>query len=167
MVGHSRREFLKIAAARAGAAMLPAGGRAAGKSVTMLHESSFIPPFDEYIKTTLAQQYEKETGVKVVYETPAVGSLPTRISTVIETGSGADVSMMALLQPFLYADKLMDVSDIAEAIGKEQGGWYEAAREAAVIDGKWKAIPHSNIGQLMNWRTDWFAEIGVKTFPAP
>lgn len=165
MIGNSRRDFLKIAAAGAGAVILSASGRAAGKTVTMLHESSFIPPFDEYIKTTLAQQYEKEAGVRVVYETTAVGSLPTRISTVIETGSGADVSMMALLQPFLYADKLMDVSDIAEAIGKEQGGWYEAAREAAVIDGKWKAIPHSNIGQLMNWRTDWFAEIGVKTFP--
>jgi multiple sugar transport system substrate-binding protein len=166
MGGKSRRDFLKIAAAgAAGAALAPAIGRAAGKSVTMLHESSFIPPFDEFIKTTLAQQYEKETGVKIVYETTAVGSLPTRIGTVIETGSGADVSMMALLQPFLFADKLMDVTDIAEQVGKEQGGWYPAAQEAAVINGRWKAIPHSNIGQLMNWRTDWFADIGVKKFP--
>ncbi|MGE5270414.1 MAG: ABC transporter substrate-binding protein [Thiohalocapsa sp.] len=162
----SRRDFLKVAVAgAAGAAVLPRLGQAAGKTVTMLHESSFIPPFDAFIKTTLAQEYEKETGVKVVYETTAVGSLPTRIATVIETGSGADVSMMALLQPFLYADKLMDVSDIAEQVGKDQGGWYPAAKEAAVLDGKWIAIPHSNIGQLMNWRTDWFAEVGVKKFP--
>jgi len=162
----SRREFLKATAiGAAGAALAPRLGRAAGKTVTMLHESSFIPPFDEFIKTTLAEQYEKETGVKVVYETTAVGSLPTRIATVVETGSGADVSMMALLQPFLFADKLMDVTDIAEQVGKEQGGWYPAAQEAAVLNGKWIAIPHSNIGQLMNWRTDWFAEIGVKKFP--
>ncbi len=73
--------------------------------------------------------------------------------------------MIALIQPFLYADKLMDVSDIADEIGKQQGGWYPAAQEAAVVNGKWKAIPHSNIGQLMNWRTDWFAEVGVKKFP--
>ncbi len=26
-------------------------------------------------------------------------------------------------------------------------------------------MPFSNIGQLMNWRTDWFAEAGVKKFP--
>jgi multiple sugar transport system substrate-binding protein len=166
MSGTSRRDFLKVAVAgAAGAALLPTAGRAAGKTVTMLHESSFIPPFDEYIKTTLAQEYEKETGVKVVYETTAVGSLPTRISTIIETGSGADVTMIALLQPFLYADKLMDLSDIGEEIGKSEGGWYPAAKEAAVVDGKWKAIPHSNIGQLMDWRTDWFAEVGVKKFP--
>jgi len=73
--------------------------------------------------------------------------------------------MSFLLLPFLFADKLLDVSELAEDIGKKQGGWYDAAREAAVVNGKWKAIPFSNIGQLMNWRTDWFAEVGVKKFP--
>ena len=34
-----------------------------------------------------------------------------------------------------------------------------------VVNGKWKAIPFGNVGQLMNWRTDWFAEVGVKEFP--
>ena len=165
MSNASRRDVLKIALAGAGAAALPLRARAEGKTVTMLHESSFIPPFDEFIKTTLAQEYEKQTGVKIVYETTAVGSLATRDSTIIETGSGADLSMLTLLYPFLYADKLMDVTDIAEDIDKTQGGWYESAREAGVKDGKWIAIPHSNIGQLMNWRTDWFAEVGVKTFP--
>ena len=31
-----------------------------------------------------------------------------------------------------------------------------SAQEAVVVNGKWKAIPFGNIGQLMNWRTDWF-----------
>ena len=81
MSSQSRRDFLKTAAAgAAGAALVPAMGRAADKTVTMLHESSFIPPFDEYIKTTLAQEYEQQTGVEVVYETTAVGGLATRIT---------------------------------------------------------------------------------------
>jgi multiple sugar transport system substrate-binding protein len=86
----------------------------------------------------------------------SVGSLPTRVSTISETGSGADVTMMFLLLPFLFDEKLLDVSDIAEEAGRQQGGWYDAAEEAAVVNGKWKTIPFSNIGQLMNWRTDWF-----------
>ena len=166
MGGTSRRDFLRIAAAgAAGAALAPAAGRAADKTVTLLHETSFIPPFDEYMQKTLAPAYEKLTGVKVNYELTAVGSLPTRMSTASETGAGPDVTMSFLLLPFLYDEKLMDLSDLAEDIGKKQGGWYPAAREATVVNGKWKAIPFSNIGQLMNWRTDWFAEIGVKTFP--
>jgi multiple sugar transport system substrate-binding protein len=166
MSGRSRRDFLKIAVAgAAGAALAPGAARAAGKSVTLLHESSFIKVFDEYMQNKLAPAYEKETGVKIVYELTSVGSLPTRMTTITETGSGADVTMSFLLLPFLFADKLADLTELAEDIGKKQGGWYDAAREAAVVNGKWKAIPFSNIGQLMNWRTDWFAEIGVKKFP--
>jgi multiple sugar transport system substrate-binding protein len=166
MSSQSRRDFLKIAVAgAAGTALAPAIGRAADKSITFLRETSFIATFDEYMQKTLVPEYQKQTGVTVVYELTSVGSLPTRDSTIIETGSGADITMIFLLYPFLFADKLMDVSDIADEAGKQQGGWYEAAQEAAVVDGKWKAVPHGNIGQLMNWRTDWFAEIGVKKFP--
>ena len=166
MSSASRRDFLKIAmAGAAGAALAPAAGRAAGKSITLLQETSFVPTYDEYFQKTLGPTYEKETGVSVVYELTSVGSAATRVSTIIETGSGADVAGIYLLYPFLFADKLMDVSDIAEEAGKAQGGWYDAAREACVVDGKWKAIPYGNVGQLMVWRTDWFEEVGVKTFP--
>ncbi len=56
------------------------------------------------MQKTFAPAYEKETGVKVVYEMTSVGSLPTRMSTITETGSGADLTMDFLLTPFLYAE---------------------------------------------------------------
>jgi multiple sugar transport system substrate-binding protein len=166
--GHptTRRKFLSLAAAGTAAAMTrPVPARAAEKTITILHESSFIKPFDEYVTNTLAPAYEKETGVKVNYEVTSVGSLPTRISTIAETGSGADITMNGLLQVIQFSNKYLDVGDIADDIGKAQGGWYDAGREAVVVEGKWKAIPFANIGQLMNWRIDWFAEVGVKKFP--
>src|SRR5260370_20066701 len=157
MSSQSRRDFLKIAVAgAAGAALVPAAGRAAGKTVTLLHETSFIQTFDEYMQNTLAPAYEKETGTKVVYELTSVGSLPTRMSTASETGSRPDVTMTFQLLPFLFDEKLLDVSDIAEDIGKKQG-WYTAAREPGIVNGKWKAMPFSNIGQLINLRTDSLA----------
>ena len=162
----SRRDFIKVAiAGSAAAALLTPAARAAGKTLTMLHESSFIPPFDEFIKTKLAEAYEKETGIKLVYEVTAVGSLPTRISTITETGSGADIAMNGLLQVIQFSEKYVDLTDLAKEIGDKSGGWYDGGREAVVVDGKWKAIPFANIGQLMNWRTDYFAEVGVKKFP--
>src|SRR5580704_12047562 len=88
----SRRDVLKIALIVGGAAALPLRARADGKAITLLHESSFIKVYDEFFQNTLAPAYEKETGVKVTYELTSVGSLPTRDSTVIETGSGADVT---------------------------------------------------------------------------
>src|ERR1700745_3525513 len=162
----SRRGFLKLAGlGTMGAAIGPRMSAAEAKALTFLHESSFIKTFDEYMQKTLAPAYEKETGVKINYELTSVGSPPPRISTIAETGSGADVTMIFLPYPFLFDEKLLDVSDIAEEAGKNQGGWYDVAKEQGVVNGKWKAVPFSNIGQLMNWRTDWFAEVGVKKFP--
>lgn len=46
------------------------------------------------------------------------------------------MSIIFLLYPFLFADKLQDVSDIPEEAVKKQG-----AKEAAVVNSKWKAIP--------------------------
>src|SRR5579862_1899785 len=61
MSSASWRDFLKIAVAgAAGATFAPARGRAADKTVTFLHETSFIPPFDDYFQKTLAPAYEKE-----------------------------------------------------------------------------------------------------------
>jgi multiple sugar transport system substrate-binding protein len=162
----SRRRFLKFAAAGTAAALSRSrSARAEPKTITVLHESSFIKPFDDYVQNVLAPAYEKKTGVKVNYEVTSVGSLPTRISTIAETGSGADITMNGLLQVIQFGEKYLDVGDIAEEVGKAQGGWYDAGREAVLVNDKWKAIPFSNIGQLMNWRTDWFAEVGVKKFP--
>jgi multiple sugar transport system substrate-binding protein len=162
----SRRAFLKLATAGATLAIgRPRPADAQSKTITILHESSFIKPFDEYVVNVLAPAYEKQTGIRVNYEVTSVGSLPARISTIAETGSGADIAMNFLLSVIQFGEKYLDVSDIAEDIGKAQGGWYDAGREAARLNGTWKAIPFSNIGQAMNWRTDWFAEVGVKKFP--
>ena len=66
----SRRDVLKISAL-AGIGTLVGGPgqfgqvRAAPKKLTLMHESSFIPPYDAYVKNTLAPAYEKLTGIKV------------------------------------------------------------------------------------------------------
>jgi multiple sugar transport system substrate-binding protein len=164
--GQSRRDVLKTAAAAGvGSLVGPAAGWAAPKSLTMMHESSFIPPYDAYFKNDLARAYEKATGIKVNYEVVSVGSLLTRVTTAAENSTGPDLTQIGFNWAFLFDDKFVDVTDIAAEIGKESGGWYESAQEAVVVNGKWKAIPFGNIGQLMNWRTDWFKEAGYEKFP--
>jgi multiple sugar transport system substrate-binding protein len=162
----SRRDVLKITAlAGAGAMFGGAQGRAAPKALTMMHESSFIPPYDAYFKSPIAAAYEKATGIKVNYELVSVGTLQTRVTTAAETGAGPDMSTVYFNWPFLFDEKLVDVTDIADVIGKKAGGWHDSAKEAVVVNGKWKSIPFGNVGQLMNYRIDWFNEVGVKEFP--
>jgi multiple sugar transport system substrate-binding protein len=162
----SRRDFLRIGVMGAAGAVVPLRqGTAAPKSLTMLHETSFIPAYDAYFKTVLGPAYEKASGVKVNYELVTVGSLQAEVTSAADAGSGPDLTLNFFSWPFLYGDKYVDVSDIAEEVGNQSGGWYEPAKEAVVVNGKWKAILFGNVGQLMNWRTDWFKEVGYSTFP--
>ena len=81
----SRRDVLKLTAySTAGALLGPTVARAQTKSLTMMHESSFIPPYDAYFKNQLASAYEKATGIKVNYDVVSVGSLLTRVTTAAE-----------------------------------------------------------------------------------
>ena len=130
----SRRDFLKLTAlGAAGTVAGPSIVRAAGKPLTMMHESSFIPPYDAFFKNKLAVAYEKATGIKINYEVVSVGSLLTRVTTTAENGSGPDMSTVGFNWAYLFDEKLIDVSDIAEEIGKESGGWYDNAKEAVVV----------------------------------
>src|SRR5581483_2849518 len=91
----SRRSFLRVATAGAVASTVsapalwvPQRALAAPKSLTMMHESSFIPPFDAFFKGPLAAAYEKATGIKINYDIVSVGGLLTRVTTAAENGTG-------------------------------------------------------------------------------
>ena len=162
----SRRQFLKTTVLGAAAVTLGAPpGRAQSKTLSIMHENSFIKTYDEYFQKTLIPAYEKAAGVKITYELVSVGGLQTRVTTVAETKSGPDMTLNFFNWPFLYDANYVDVGDIAEEVGKKSGGWHDAAKEAVVVNGKWKAVPFGNVGQLMNWRTDWFKEVGFEKFP--
>src|SRR5262245_58275377 len=162
----TRREFLTVTLGATVAAVLPlARADAAPKSMTVLHESSFIKAFDDFFVKNLAPAYEKQTGIKINYEPASVGSGLTRLTTVIETKSGPEIVATGLNVPWLFDQGLVDVTDIADEVGKKLGGWHEIVLDGVVINKQWKALPWGNIGQLEVYRTDWFKEVGVTQFP--
>ena len=163
----SRRDVLKVAGIGGAGALLGARtGHSATKNLSFMHESSFIQTYDDFFKKTLVPEYAKATGITVDYQLISVGSLQTRMATAAETGNGPDMTLTFFNWPFLFDEKLVDVSDIAEEIGKKNGGWDDfRRRKPSSVNGKWKAIPFGNVGQIMNWRSDWFEEAGIKEFP--
>src|SRR6059036_3091881 len=146
----TRREFLTLTAgAVVGATLGPRRASAAPKAMTVVRESSFIKPFDDYFANTLAPEYEKLTGIKVNYDAVSVGGMLTRLTTIAETKSGPEIVGTGVNWPLLFDQSVVDLSDVA----------------AVVVNKKWKALPWGNIGQLEVYRTDWFKEVGVTKFP--
>ena len=110
----SRRDVLKLGGLTTAGAMLGAGHAHAAGKLSFMHESSFIPAYDDFLKKTLVPEYQKATGIDVDYQLVSVGSLQTRIATAAETGNGPDVTCIYFSWPFLFDEKLVDLSDIAD-----------------------------------------------------
>jgi multiple sugar transport system substrate-binding protein len=124
----------------------------------------FIPESDVELKRQMAEA-SKALGAEVVLETINANDLQPRITAAIQSGSGADIFMFQYNWAHLYANSVVDVSDVAGDIAKAEGGFYEIFNPSANVGGKWLAMPHSIIGNTIAYRRSWLKEVGANTFP--
>jgi multiple sugar transport system substrate-binding protein len=169
----SRRTFLSrsvaagVVAATGLEGILAARRAPAWAQSTKLHIVrwvDFIPEADVELKRQ-APEAGKALGAEVTFEFINANDLQARITAAIQSGSGADIIQMLWNWPHLYANGLVDVSDVAEPIGKAQGGYYDVFSSTAKVGGRWLAVPHGTGGNAIAYRRSWHEEIGVRQFP--
>jgi multiple sugar transport system substrate-binding protein len=160
-----------VAAGTGGLAAILASGRAPafaeGTTVRWLKFVDFVPVSDQFIKGKLKDECKKALGIELIAETIDGNGIQARTTSAIQSGSGPDIIMEINNWAQLYADSVIEVSDIAEEVGAAQGGYYETARTVATDGDKWIAMPHTIIPNLLVNRTSWFADVGVtaENFP--
>jgi multiple sugar transport system substrate-binding protein len=165
-----RRRLLKLsgagalAASSGGIAAILASGRApAYAQATALHWlrwSDFVPASDQMLRAQIVPECEKALGIKLNLESINANDIQARITSAVQSGSGADIILVVNNWPQLYADSVVDVSDVAEAIGNAQGGYYEISKNVASDGKKWIGVPWSIGGGLLTNRKSWWDEIG-------
>ncbi len=165
-----RRSLLKlsgagaIAASTVGIAGILASGRAPAyaqaTTVHWLRWSDFVPASDQVLRTKIASECDKALGIKLNIETINANDIQARITAAIQSGSGPDIFMTLNNWPQLYTESLADVSDVAEELGKAQGGYYDIAKAVSTVGNKWIAVPWAIGGGLVAYRKSWFEEIG-------
>jgi multiple sugar transport system substrate-binding protein len=159
-----RRDFLKVS----GAAALLAAGRAPafaqGTKLHIVRWVDFIPESDVELKRQMPEA-SKALGAEITLETINANDLQPRITAAIQSGSGADIFHMLYNWPQLYASSLVDVSDVAEAVAKAEGGFYDVWSPSAKVNGKWMAMPHAIVGNAVAYRRSWLREVGAAEFP--
>ena len=170
MTSIPRRRFLQLSGAGAatagsgGLAAILASGRAPayaqGTTVHWVRWSDFVPTSDQLLKGKITQECLKDTGIKLNLETINANDLQARITSSIQSATGADIIMAIGSWPQLYADSLADASDVAEEIGKAQGGYYDVSRLVATVGNKWIGVPWTVGGGLITYRKSWLAEVG-------
>ena len=165
-----RRRLLQLSSA--GAIAAQTGGIAAilasskapayaqGTTLHWLKFVDFVPVSDQLLKGKINEECQKALGIKLEIETINGDGVQARITSAIQAGTGPDILMAVNNWPQLYASSVVDVSEIAEQIGKAQGGYYDTARAVANDGTKWIAVPYTILGVLFVNRTSWFADVG-------
>jgi multiple sugar transport system substrate-binding protein len=165
----TRRRLLQLSGASAmaasgGLAGILASGRApAFAQATTLHWLKFVdfvPVSDQLLRGRIADQAQKDLGVKLQIETINGDGVQARITSAIQSKTGPDILMAVNNWAQLYADSVVDVSDIAEEIGQAQGGYYQTAHDVANDGKKWIAVPYTILGAMPVNRTSWFKDVG-------
>ena len=162
--GLTRREFTKsTAAVAAGTSLGLFGGVAPAfaqqREVHHLAWNNFIPPADE-LTLEFAATFEKESGVKIRFETIGQNDIQARASASIEGGAGPDIIQLFWNHAHLYAGGLADHSAIYEMDGGDKV--YAYLQEATTVDGVPRGIPYYGIGNLMAYRTDVYKDLGIE-----
>ena len=88
-----------------------------------------------------------------------------KASVAANTGTGPDLFWGLYSLPHLFPQKCMDVTDVADYLGKKYGGWVESAIKYGHNGNKWICIPICYSGALMNYRIEASKKAGFSKFP--
>jgi multiple sugar transport system substrate-binding protein len=170
-----RRAVLTGGAAVAGLGLLPGRARAAevtwngaapepGASLRVLRWKQFIQAeYDAFMDNTRA--FSKATGVKVRVDAESWDDIRPKSAVAANVGAGPDIIFGTLDDPFKFADKLIDLSEVAEYLGAKYGGWYKVARKYGMKGDRWIALPQGATGGTLNYRISAMHQAGFDEFP--
>jgi len=137
-----------------------------GAQLSMLRWKYFVQAEDDqFVK--LIDAYTQATGVKVTISRESYEDVQPKASVAANTGAGPDLFWGLYSLPHLFPQKCVDVTDVADYLGKKYGGWVPSAQVYGKGTGgkTWLDIPVCYSGSLMNYRISSMEKAGFKEFP--
>lgn len=175
--GMSRRGVLKSGLALAGAsttanlavfsaawAQQNAWKPETGASIQLLRWKRFIQSEEDGFMR-LVEAFTKATGVSVKVINESLDDVQPKASVAANTGQGPDMFWGLYSLPHLFPSKCLDVTDVANHLGKTYGGWVDSAKTYGMSEGKWIALPVAYNGNVINYRQSMIEKAGFKTVP--
>jgi multiple sugar transport system substrate-binding protein len=135
-----------------------------GAQLSMLRWKYFVQSEDDAF-VALIDAFTKATGVKVEITRESYEDVQPKASVAANTGAGPDLFWGLYSLPHLFPQKCIDVTDVADYLGKKYGGWVESAQKYGKSGDKWIAIPVCYSGNLINYRLASSKKAGFSKFP--
>ncbi|HKW93106.1 MAG TPA: extracellular solute-binding protein [Methylomirabilota bacterium] len=164
----SRRRFIGTVGAAATIQGMLAARRAPafaqGVKLHWVRWVDFIPESDVELHRQMSEA-SRDLGAEVELETINANDVQPRITAAIQSGAGADIFQFQYNWAQLYANACVDVSDLANELARAEGGFYDVYPPSCEVSGRWRALPHSVIGNAVAYRKSWLKAAGASQFP--
>jgi multiple sugar transport system substrate-binding protein len=137
-----------------------------GATLRMLRPVRFVQPDEEIFRANCAR-FSAATGVQVRVDFVGWEDITQQTAVTANTGAGPDMIIGFNEVPHVYADKLVEVSDVAEYLGKRYGGWLPLAEKYGKRHNtnNWIGLPFGASGGPLVWRKSALQQVGVQTPP--
>ncbi len=136
----------------------------AGASIQLLRWKRFVQSEEDAFMGIVAA-FTKATGVEVKVVNESLADVQPKASVAANTNQGPDMFWGLYSLPHLFTDKVADVTDVADYLGKKYGGWVPTAVTYGTNKGKWIAIPVAYNGNVINYRISMVEKAGFKEIP--
>ena len=136
----------------------------AGAKLNLLRWKRFVEAEDAAFMK-MVNAFKAATGVEITVTNESFEDVQPKASVAANTGSGLDMVWGLYSLPHLFPQKCLDVSDVADYLGKKYGGWTPSAEAYGKSGGKWIGLPVATTGGLMNYRISSMEKAGFKEFP--
>jgi multiple sugar transport system substrate-binding protein len=136
-----------------------------GAKLRVLRWSRFVQgDIDAYMANV--KKFTEKTGIEVRVDNEGWEDVRPKAAVAANVGSGPDIILSTNDDANLYPDKLVDVTDLCEYLGKKYGGWYEGCEAYLRPDGKkWIGVPLGTAGAMMVYRDSQLKAAGINAFP--
>ena len=106
-----------------------------GAKLRVLRWSRFVQgDIDTYMANV--KKFTEKTGIEVRVDNEGWEDVRPKAAVAANTGAGPDIILSTNDDANLYPDKLLDVTDLCEYLGKKYGGWYASTESYLKPDGK-------------------------------
>ncbi len=138
-----------------------------GASLKLIRPARFVEP-DEVIFRENSAKFAKQFGVEVKVDLVGWEDITQQTAVSANTGAGPDIIIGWAESPHIYADKVLELSDIAEYLGKKYGGWLflgdKYGKKAKTNN--WIGLPMGGSGGPLVYRSSVVKAAGFDKIPS-
>ena len=135
-----------------------------GATLRMLRPVRFVEP-DETTWRANCQRFAQQHGIEVRVDFVGWEDITQQTAVTANTGAGPDIIIGFDAGPHLFAEKIHDMTDVADYIGTKYGGWRPLAQAYGRRQNRWIALPFGASGGPAIWRTSALREAGFESVP--